>query len=143
MADGGGYDAALDADAGVMEMMESCKLPGLRERTTEYALRIVRMYASLPRTDVTRVLGQQVLKSGTSVGAHYREATRARSVAEFISKIEGGQQELEETDYWIELLVRGGIASEHEMASLAAETKELIAIFAASATTAKRRLHRR
>ncbi|OGV67020.1 MAG: four helix bundle protein [Lentisphaerae bacterium RIFOXYB12_FULL_65_16] len=112
----------------------------LRARTTEYALGIIRMYCSLPKTDVTRVLGQQALRSGTSVGAHYREATRARSVAEFISKMEGGQQELEETDYWLELIVRSEIVRAGSLDALVKETYELMAIFAASVTTAKRRL---
>ena len=110
----------------------------LRKRTKGFALRIVRMYVSLPKTPESQVLGKQVLKSGTSPGAHYREAYRSRSTAEFISKIEGGLQELEETAYWLELLVDGGIVAEKRMADLLKETDELIAIFTASAKTAKK-----
>src|SRR5436309_16087929 len=77
----------------------------LQVRTKFFALRIVRLYCSLPKTTEAQVLGRQLLRSGTSVEAHYREAMRARSVAEFISKVEGGLQELEETSYWLELLV--------------------------------------
>jgi len=62
----------------------------LRFRTRSFALRIIRLYASLPKTTEAQVIGKQLLRSGTSVGAHYMEATRARSVAEFVSKVEGG-----------------------------------------------------
>src|SRR4030067_1356104 len=77
----------------------------LRERTKRFALEIIKMYSSLPKTTEAQILGKQVLRSGTSVGAHYREGIRARSNAEFISKIEGALQELEETGYWLELLL--------------------------------------
>ena len=110
----------------------------LRKRTKAFALRIVRLYASLPKTAEAQVLGKQVLRSGTSPGAHYREAYRSRSTAEFIAKIEGGLQELEETAYWLELLVESGIVPEKRMADLLTETDELIAIFTSSAKTAKR-----
>lgn len=76
----------------------------LKSRTKDFALQIIRLYASLPRKTEALVIGRQFLKSGTSVGAHYREAQRARSNAKFISKLEGGMQELEETLYWLELL---------------------------------------
>ena len=76
----------------------------LKTRTKDFALEIIRLYATLPRRTEAQVLGRQVLRSGTSVGAHYREAQRAKSNADFISKIEGGLQELEETQYWLELL---------------------------------------
>ncbi len=78
-----------------------------------------------------------MLRSGTSVGAHYREAIRARSPAEFISKIEGGLQELEETSYWFELLVESGLVPQARIASLQKEADELAAIFVASVKTAK------
>ena len=75
-----------------------------------------------------QVLGKQVLKSGTSVGAHYRESLRARSNAEVISKLEGGLQELEETQYWIELLTESGIVQTDLLAPLLHEAAELTAI---------------
>jgi len=81
----------------------------LRKRTKLFALRIIKLYASLPKSTEAQVIGKQVLRSGTSVGAHYREAKRARSTAEFISKIEGALQELDETIYWLELLTESGI----------------------------------
>src|SRR2546423_4056699 len=80
----------------------------LRVRTKSFALRIIRLYAALPKTVEAQVIGKQLLRSGTSVGAHYREAQRAKSNADFISKIEGGLQELEETVYWLELLADAG-----------------------------------
>ncbi len=81
------------------------------------------------KTTEAQVLGKQVLRSGTSVGAHYREGQRAKSVADFINKIEGGLQELDETAYWLELLVESKIVTEGRPASLRKETDELIAIF--------------
>ena len=69
----------------------------LRTRTKVFALRIIRLYASLPKTTQAQILGKQVLRSGTSVGAHYREACRAKSDADFVNKMEGGLQELDET----------------------------------------------
>src|SRR5215211_3681448 len=101
----------------------------LRERTKTFALKIVRLYSSLPRTDVAQVLGRQMLRSGTSVGAHYREACRSRSDAEFISKVEGGLQELDETAYWLELLIESRTCQHEDANRLAAETEELIRIF--------------
>jgi len=79
----------------------------LKVRTRQFALQIIRLYSSLPKTTEVQVIGKQMLRSGTSVGAHYREAHRAKSDADFINKIEGGLQELEETQYWLELLRRG------------------------------------
>jgi len=110
----------------------------LPERTKAFALRVIRLYASLPTTGAAQVIGRHVLRSGTSPGAHYREACRARSPAEFISKIEVGLQELEETSYWLELLVESEIVPKKRLADLRTETKELVAIFASSAITAKK-----
>jgi len=101
----------------------------LRDRTKKFALRIIRLYAALPKSTEAQVLGKQVLRSGTSVGAHYREAQRAKSNADFINKIEGGLQELEETAYWLELIGESDIMSVKLLKPLADETNELIAIF--------------
>ena len=110
----------------------------LQARTKSFALRVVRLYCSLPKTTEAQVLGKQALRSGTSVGAHYREAMRARSVAEFVSKVEGGLQELEETAYWLELLIECDIVPEARLSDLLRETNELTAMLVASARTAKR-----
>jgi four helix bundle protein len=110
----------------------------LRERTADYALAIIGIARAVNRDDVGQVLGRQLLRSGTSVGAQYREACRARSTAEFISKLELAQQELEESAYWLELLERAGWKSSEQIVQARAETSELLAIFSASAKTAKR-----
>jgi four helix bundle protein len=110
----------------------------LRERTKAFALRIIRLFSALPRSPAAKVLGGQVLRSGTSVGAHDREAGRLRSVAEFISKIEGGLQELDETAYWLELLVESQIVSSNKLDDLRKEADELLAIFTASVKTAEK-----
>ena len=109
------------------------------ERTTEFALRMVKMFTALPKTEEARTLGKQVLRSGTSIGANYREARRARSTAEFISKIGDCLKEADETDYWLELLVRGGIVPEAKLSALRDETNQLIAILTTISKNAKRR----
>jgi four helix bundle protein len=76
----------------------------MMRRTRRFALAIIRLCSSLPRSMVSQILGRQLLGSGTSVGAHYREACRAKSRSDFVSKIEGALQELDETVYWLELL---------------------------------------
>jgi four helix bundle protein len=100
----------------------------LRERTKQFALRIIRLYLAIPERGATRILGNQILKSGTSVGAHYREAQRAKSNADFISKIEGALQELDETSYWLELLGDSELVASSRLDSLRQETDELLAI---------------
>jgi len=111
----------------------------LRKRTREFALRIIKLYAALPKTTEAQVLGRQVLRSGTSVGAHYREACRAKSNADFISKIEGALQELDETLYWIELLAEAKILSANRLGPLERETNQLIAMFVSMAKGMKQK----
>ena len=101
----------------------------LKERTKQFALRIIRLYTALPTRGVGQVLGTQILRAGTSVGAHYREAQRVKSDADFISKIEGALQELDETSYWLELLAEGKVISATRLSSLQSEASELIPIF--------------
>ena len=102
----------------------------LKPRTKAFALRVIRMYSKLAKNDtIAQVLGKQVLRSGTSVGASYREASRSRSKAEFISKIGDSLKEIEETEYWLELLVDSGCLSAATMPGLLDETRQLIAIF--------------
>ncbi len=100
----------------------------LKDRTRRFALSVIELYSSLPRSEVARIMGRQLLRSGTSVGAHYREGTRARSDAEFISKMEGALQELEETMYWLELLEGSGICSLDEVKAVVREADELTGI---------------
>jgi four helix bundle protein len=109
--------------------MNEDRLQDLRVRTKSFALRIIRLYTALPKTTEAQVIGKQILRSGTSVGAHYREAQQAKSDADFINKIEGGLQELEETAYWLELLAESGILIEERLKPLQSESEELVAIF--------------
>ena len=90
----------------------------LQKRLKAYALRIIRLYEALPKTGASHVITRQLLRSGTSPGAQYREACRAKSDADFISKIEGALQELDESDYWLELLVDGGYQTEKKLKPL-------------------------
>ena len=112
----------------------------LRERTTNYALRIVRMYSSLPKTTIAQTLGKQALRSGTSVGAQFRESQRAKSDADFINKLEGCLQEADESAYWLELLVKSDIVPADKLESLRKETDEIIAILVTIVTKVKKRI---
>jgi four helix bundle protein len=101
----------------------------LSQRTKMFALLIIKMYLVLPKETVAQVLGKQVLRSGTSVGANYREANRARSKAEFVAKMGDCLKELDETAYWLELLIESAIVSQSQLSALLDETSQLIAIF--------------
>lgn len=101
----------------------------LKERTEGYALRSIRLFRALPRSTEAQVIGKQFLRSGTSVGANYREAYRGRSKAEFIAKLGDCLKELDETDYWVGLLVSSEIMTQAQLESIIKETNELIAIF--------------
>lgn len=112
----------------------------LRLRTKEYALRVIRLYRALPKRDgVAEVIGKQLLRSGTSVAAHYREACRAKSDLDFISKLEGAQQELDESDLWLELLADANIMKPALIQPLRDETNELIAVFVTMTKNVKAR----
>lgn len=122
-----------------MKDEEGRKPEDLKVRTKRFALSVIRMYCDLSKHTEAQVMGKQVLRSGTSVGAHYREGLRARSNAEYVSKIEGGMQELEETMYWVELLADSGILAEETAANIWTESDELMAIFASIAKKQKAR----
>src|SRR2546430_13322049 len=109
----------------------------LKNRTKQFAVRIVRLFRLLPRTEEARVIGKQMLRSGTSVAASYRAVCRARSRAEFIAKVGVVVEESDETVLWLELLVDTQIVSVSRMTKLLAEANELLAIFAASQHTAR------
>jgi four helix bundle protein len=106
-------------------------------RTKLFALDVIRLYTSLPRVAEAQVLGRQVLRSGTSVGANYREAHRGRSHAEFTSKAGDCLREIEETGYWLELLDEIGLARGSRLERLRSECRELTAIFATIVRRAK------
>jgi four helix bundle protein len=109
----------------------------LKERTKRFAIRIVKLFRSLPKTDEAKIIGKQALRSGTSVAANYRAVCRARSKAEFVARIGIVVEEADETVFWLELLVETAIVSQVRMNSLLTEANELLAIFAASQRTAK------
>jgi four helix bundle protein len=109
--------------------MKEAQRQDLGKRTKDFALRIIHLYAVLPKTTEAQVIGKQLWRSGTSVGAHYREARRAKSDADFISKLEGALQELDETIYWLELLSESGIVKPERLKPLTDEYEELIAMF--------------
>jgi len=111
--------------------------PDLSERTKVFALRIIKMFSALPKSEVARVLGKQVLRSGTSVGANYREGHRARSKAEFIAKIGDCLKELDETAYWLELLTDSETIPAPRLAPLQDECNQLLAIFTTISKKAK------
>ena len=101
----------------------------LKDRTRDFALRVIRLYGALPKKAESQVIGKQVLRSGTAVGANYREGLRARSKSEYAAKLSIGLMELEETLYWLELLQGAQIFSAARLAVLMRETSELSAIF--------------
>ena len=110
----------------------------LGERTKQFALRVLRLFRALPAKEEARILGRQLLRSGTSVGANYRAACRARSRAEFIAKLGVVLEESDESVFWLELLLEGGIVGKERIGALIEEAKELTSIFVASLRTAKR-----
>jgi four helix bundle protein len=109
----------------------------LRERTNQFALRVLKLSSSLPKTDAGRTIGRQLLRSGTSVAANYRAVGRARSQAEFVAKMGVAIEEADESVFWLELLVDGGIVPKPRLDELTREANELLAIFVASQKTAR------
>jgi four helix bundle protein len=115
----------------------------MKRRTKQFALRVLKLVQALPKQDEARTVGRQLLRAGTSVGANYRAVCRARSRKEFISKMNVVVEEADEAVFWFEILVEGGIVREGRMRSIMKEGNELLAIFAASLRTARKRSPRR
>jgi len=112
----------------------------LRDRVKRYASTVIRLYVALPKSrKEVEILGHQLLRSGTSVAAHAREASRARSDAEFCSKLDGALQEADESQLWLELLHEDCGVSGEQIAMLLSETNELIAIFVTMVSKTRRR----
>lgn len=109
----------------------------LRLRTKEYAIRIIRLSAALPRSREADVIGRQVLRSGTSIGANYREALRASSRRHFTTNLETCLREGDETMYWLELLAASGIVPAERLSELKDECNQLIAILTATVRSTK------
>jgi four helix bundle protein len=108
----------------------------LKERTKQFALRVMRLVDALPKTPKGRAIAGQMVRSGTSVAANYRAACRGRSKAEFISKLSVAEEEADETALWLELIIADRLLPEKKVASLLREANELIAIIAASCISA-------
>ena len=108
------------------------RMEGLRGRTKEFALRVVRLYSALPKSTEAQVIGNQVLRLGTSVAANFREASRARSDAEFIAKLGIVEQELDESMLWFELLTETNIVPGDKLGPLHSEADELLKIIVTS-----------
>ena len=108
-------------------------------RTKRFSLDLILILKSLPKGYLGDVIGRQLLKSGTSIGANYREANRAESKADFIHKLAIVEKEASETLYWLELMLEGGIGADQEAIRLMQEAKQLLAIFTAAGRTSKGR----
>ncbi len=109
-----------------------------KRRAYQFALHVIELFRGLPKTEEARIIGRQLLKAGTSVAANYRAAGRARSRAEFVSKMGLVVEEADESEFWLDLLVDAGIVSRDGLRGIDREANELLAVFAASYHTAKR-----
>ena len=122
-----------------MERAFKVKQKDMKRRTQQFALRVIRLVESLPRGRTAEVIGRQMLRSGTSLGANYRAACRAKSTRDFISKMGTVEEEADEVLYWMDLLSEAGIVKSEKLTPLRKEADELLAIMVASIKTAKRR----
>jgi four helix bundle protein len=112
----------------------------MKKRTKQFGLRVIKLIESLPSTQTARTIGNQLLRSGMSVGANYRAGCRGRSKADFIAKAGISLEEADECSYWMEMLQEAGIVSAEKLKDLMKEADELVAIFTASIKTAKANL---
>ena len=111
----------------------------LKARTKSFALEVIALVNSLPKTKSSAVIGRQVLRSATSVGANYRSALRGKSLADFIAKMRIVEEELDESIYWLELMVASGDIKAQTITGLLGEAEELLSIFVATIKSAKKR----
>jgi len=109
----------------------------LKDRTKQFAIRVIRLFRALPRTDEARIMGKQLLRSATSVAANYRAVCRARSRADFVAKLGVVVEEADEAAFWLEFLCDSGTMRKDRLQNLNQEAAELLAIFAASQRTVK------
>jgi four helix bundle protein len=110
----------------------------LKQRTFEFGVRVVHAVDALPKSETARILGRQLLRAGTSVGANYRAAARARSRADFVAKLGIVEEECDESSYWIEMIIALKVLKRSRLTSLLTEANELLAIAVASIKTARR-----
>jgi four helix bundle protein len=111
----------------------------LKKRTKAFGLRIIKLYEEVSKTKKGEILGNQLIRSGTSVGANYRAACRAKSDADFLYKIEIVEEEADESAYWLELISESNIIKKNRLDDLLKEANELTAIFTSSGRTVKQR----
>jgi four helix bundle protein len=124
-------------------IVDGVAMKTLPQRTKSFALRVIHVFKALPGDEAARILGRQLIRSGTAPGAHCREAFRGRSDAEMVSKLETALQELDETIYWFELLIESEIMTATRLQPLIEEANEIMSILVASVKTVKRRRARR
>jgi four helix bundle protein len=122
---------------------ETVGYENLKKRTRQFALDVIRLVESLPANRICNILGHQLLRAGTSVGANYRAACRAKSAADFISKMGTVEEEADESGYWMELLVESGKLKLTQASPLIKEAGELTAIAVASINTTRKSGNRR
>ncbi|MCK5642415.1 MAG: four helix bundle protein [Gammaproteobacteria bacterium] len=111
----------------------------LKLRTKQYALRIIKLVKALPKTAEGRIIGGQLLRSGTSVGANYRSACRSRSIAEFIAKLGIVIEEADESIFWMEIIIESGLMEKELVQDLIKEGNEILSIMIASSKSASKR----
>ena len=126
-----------------MRNVKTMSNENLKQRTKRFALRVIKLVESLPSDQTCRILGKQLLRSGTSVGANYRAACRSKSPADFISKMGTVEEEADESGYWMELLVEAGKIKSAKLSALMQEAGELTAIAVSSINTARKSPARR
>ncbi len=114
----------------------------MKRRTKAFAIKVVRIFESLPQKGAAVVLGRQLLRSGTSAGANYGSACRSKSTADFAAKMGFVEEEIDETMYWLELFMEIGVLRTEEMENILKEANELLAIVVASIKTAQERINR-
>jgi len=111
----------------------------LKNRTFDFGVRVIAAVEALPKSETAKILGRQLLRAGTSVGANYRAAARARSQADFISKLGVVEEECDESAYWMEVIVARKLLGRAQLRNLLSEANELLAITVASIKTARRK----
>jgi len=110
-----------------------------KKRTKQLALRIIKVVDALPKNRTANIIGRQLIRSGTSIGANYRAACRGKSTADVIAKLRIVEEEADESVYWMELLIESGLASEPRLSELLQETNEILAMTVASIRTLQKR----
>ena len=109
----------------------------LKDRTKKFTLSIIKLVKELPANPVSKIIEYQLVKAGSSVGANYRAACRAKSNADFVYKINVVEEEADETQFWLEIIIESGLLKEDKVQPILNEAKELTAIFTAAGKTAK------